>query len=81
MDNKVKSTFKNLEKENILKCYIDFPRILDVLEIKMSYHIGYGSRIRSLEDKNKELESKIEQLEKELCSECRKKFKQIFKEK
>ena len=46
----------------------------------MSYHIGYGHRIRGLEDENKELKSKIAQLEKIICPECKKKFQEIIKE-
>jgi len=47
----------------------------------MSFHIGYGHRIRTLEDKNEELKSKIAQLEKIICPECKKKLKKIFEEK
>ena len=45
----------------------------------MSYHIGYGHRIRGLEDENKELKSKIAQLEKIICPEFKKKFKTLWK--
>jgi chaperonin cofactor prefoldin len=47
----------------------------------VSYHIGYNIKIRSLENENEELKSKIDQLKKELCPECKKAFKKIFDDK